>query len=129
MFDEAMMEAAKGDRLSLEQKAEMGLIPVPDSFFTDENRRLPEGCTMIRALDHRCPRCGGDVPTTMHRGLYPGGLSRTDNLHEVCSACSNAEGLEDYFGNGMMPQGAWRYPPKGPGANTGAGKSSSNGAS
>ena len=42
-----------------------------------------------------CPRCGGDVPSTEHKGLYPGALSRWDNTTEICSQCGQDEALID----------------------------------
>jgi hypothetical protein len=52
---------------------------------------------MKEAPDHICPRCGGDVPDTEHKGQYPGALSRADNDTEVCSACGQDEALQQFF--------------------------------
>lgn len=45
-----------------------------------------------------CPRCGGAVPNEMHRGEYPGALSRFDNETMICSDC----GTQEAFGAGHM---------------------------
>lgn len=105
------------------EKVEAGLLPMDDEFFTHQNKRLPEGRSMIRAKDHRCPRCGGGVPNDERRGQYPGALSRTDNLTEVCSQCGQMEAFEQMGGH-LMSQLDWRFPPA-PGANAGAGKGTS----
>ena len=51
---------------------------------------------MKEAKDHICPLCGGDVPNTENKGLYPGALSRTDNVTEICSACGTKQALEQF---------------------------------
>lgn len=40
-----------------------------------------------------CPRCGGGIPNDLHRGEYPGALSRWDNNTMICSACGADEAL------------------------------------
>lgn len=40
-----------------------------------------------------CPRCDGDMPSTLHKGQYPGALSRYDNATEVCSSCGVEEAI------------------------------------
>lgn len=40
-----------------------------------------------------CPRCGGGIPNDLHRGEYPGALSRWDNNTMICSACGLDEAL------------------------------------
>jgi len=55
---------------------------------------------------HTCPRCGGDVPTTLHKGQYPGALSRTDNDTEICSQCGHDEALEQARGV-LVPRHEW----------------------
>lgn len=62
---------------------------------------------MKLATDHICPRCGGDVPNTMSKGVYPGALSRTDNRTEICSLCGNLEALEQFAGTDALPQSSW----------------------
>lgn len=54
-----------------------------------------------------CPRCGGFIPNDAMPGAYPGALSRTDNKTEVCSDCGTDEALEQFFGDGLMPQSKW----------------------
>lgn len=54
-----------------------------------------------------CPRCGGFIPNDAMPGAYPGALSRTDNKTEVCSDCGTDEALEQFFGDGLMPQSEW----------------------
>ena len=49
---------------------------------------------MIRLDEHTCPRCLGGIPTNTERGAYPGALSRTDNLTEVCTLCGLLEAFE-----------------------------------
>lgn len=121
MTEDNMGRPTTDDPLTLEEKANLGLVPVADSFWTDENVRLSEGSVMRRAANHVCPRCGGDVPSIEHKGQYPGALSRTDNLTEICSSCGNAEGFEQFGGGRLTSQADWRYPPA-PGANAGSGK-------
>lgn len=49
------------------------------------------------ALDpFTCPRCLGDIPSTAHRGEYPGATSRYDNKTEVCSACGHDEAMRQF---------------------------------
>ena len=43
--------------------------------------------------DYICPRCGGDVPDTEHKGQYLGAISRVDNETEVCSKCGTEEAM------------------------------------
>ena len=57
---------------------------------------------------HTCPRCLGGIPNDLQRGQYVGALSRTDNATYVCSDCGTAEGLEDFFNRGCLPQSEWR---------------------
>lgn len=54
-----------------------------------------------------CPRCGGAIPNDATPGAYPGALSRTDNETEICSECGTREALEQFFGDGLMPQSEW----------------------
>lgn len=54
-----------------------------------------------------CPRCGGFIPNDVTPGAYPGALSRTDNLTEVCSECGTIEALEQFFAGNLTPQSAW----------------------
>ena len=61
---------------------------------------------MKEAENRICPRCGFDVPNAAHRGEYPGALSRTDNLTEICSECGTDEAMEDWDGR-LAPQTAW----------------------
>ena len=56
--------------------------------------------------DHTCPRCLGGVPTPSERGKYPGAISRTDNVTEVCSECGVKEALE-VFTSALMQQEDW----------------------
>jgi len=59
-----------------------------------------------------CPRCGGDVPNTEFKGQYPGALSRTDNLTEICSDCGTHEALEQVLSDRpVTPQHRWVHPP------------------
>lgn len=53
-----------------------------------------------------CPRCDGFIPNNEQPGAYPGALSRTDNQTEICSACGQAEAMEQ-FANNLMPQSEW----------------------
>lgn len=58
---------------------------------------------VIQPQDYICPRCGGDVPSTLHKGQYPGATSRVDNKTEVCSDCGSQEAFLQMAGrlNGM----------------------------
>lgn len=38
-----------------------------------------------------CPRCEGYIPSNLTPGRYPGALSRTDNVTEICSDCGREE--------------------------------------
>ena len=55
---------------------------------------------------HTCPRCLGGVPNEEMRGRYPGALSRTDNLTEVCSNCGTMEAIEQ-MGGVLYRQADW----------------------
>ena len=55
---------------------------------------------------HTCPRCLGGVPNEEMRGQYPGALSRTDNLTEVCSNCGTMEAIEQ-IGGTLYRQADW----------------------
>ncbi len=55
---------------------------------------------------HTCPRCGGGVPNEEMRGQYPGSLSRTDNVTEICSNCGTMEAIEQ-MGGVLRYQGEW----------------------
>lgn len=54
-----------------------------------------------------CPRCLGPIPNKQNPGSYPGALSRTDNVTEICSGCGQMEALEDLIHGGHMPQLYW----------------------
>ena len=43
-----------------------------------------------------CPRCAGPVPNEMHKGQYPGALSRLDNETYVCSSCGSDEAMYQF---------------------------------
>lgn len=67
---------------------------------------------MTSPLNPICPRCGGFIPSNERPGEYMGALSRTtcgpdDEPVEVCSACGNEEGLQDFFEGGATPQDQW----------------------
>jgi ribosomal protein L40E len=71
---------------------------------------------MKRALDHVCPRCGGDVPSTAHKGQYPGAVSRWDDKTEICSPCGAEEALMQMaFGIKALapdhPEHPWKHRP------------------
>lgn len=68
--------------------------------------------TMKKAPDNICPRCGGGVPNDAMQGKYPGALSRTDNMTEICSACGTAEAMEDFYHGMCLQQSAWWATPK-----------------
>jgi len=53
---------------------------------------------MIKAANNICPRCRGPVPNALHKGEYPGALSRSDNKHEVCSSCGTDEAMRQFQG-------------------------------
>jgi len=61
---------------------------------------------MIKAKDDICPRCGGDVPNTLSKGVYQGALSRFADF-EICSACGTAEALQDFVGRPPIPDDEW----------------------
>jgi len=61
---------------------------------------------MKTAIDHVCPRCGGDVPNSEFVGQYPGALSRTDNDTEVCSQCGTDEAIQAFNGT-LIGQDKW----------------------
>jgi hypothetical protein len=55
-----------------------------------------------------CPRCLHFIPNDATPGAYPGALSRTDNLTEVCSQCGTEEALEQFVSGGKLrPQTLW----------------------
>lgn len=49
------------------------------------------------SITPECPRCGGGIPNSQHPGLYPGALSRWDNITEVCSDCGTQEAMAQFF--------------------------------
>ena len=55
---------------------------------------------------HDCPRCEGAIPTELHKGQYPGALSRTDNETEICSQCGQDEAWEQMAGV-LRPRDKW----------------------
>lgn len=55
-----------------------------------------------------CPRCGGYIPNNLQPGVYPGAISRLDNETEICSACGQAEALEEFLGPEIMPKELWK---------------------
>jgi len=55
---------------------------------------------------HTCPRCLGAVPREGQRGAYPGALSRTDNVTEVCSNCGTMEAISQ-IGGVLQSQADW----------------------
>jgi len=56
--------------------------------------------------EHDCPRCEGPIPTALHKGQYPGALSRTDNATEICSQCGQDEAWEQMAGV-LRPREKW----------------------
>lgn len=60
----------------------------------------------VELPSHTCPRCLGGVPTPSERGKYPGAISRTDNVTEICSECGVQEALET-FTSTLKPQTKW----------------------
>lgn len=66
---------------------------------------------MERATDGNCPRCGGAVPNEVHRGQYPGALSRVADI-EICSMCGEDEALARILTGeeGLVPREAWPIP-------------------
>lgn len=66
----------------------------------------------VRALAPICPRCNGYIPNNEQAGEYPGALSRVDNKTEVCSACGQAEALEQMLlGATALDYSEWKNPP------------------
>ena len=55
---------------------------------------------------YTCPRCLGAIPREGQRGAYPGALSRTDNVTEVCSNCGTMEAIEQ-MGGVSQSQADW----------------------
>lgn len=53
-----------------------------------------------------CPRCGGYIPNDIRPGEYPGAVSRTDNVTEICSECGTKEAMEQSFGT-LLSQDLW----------------------
>lgn len=51
----------------------------------------------IELLMFKCSSCDGYIPNNETPGAYPGALSRKDNHTEICSACGNAEAIEDWL--------------------------------
>lgn len=47
-----------------------------------------------------CPRCGGGIPNDLHRGEYPGALSRWDNNTMICSQCGTDEAMTQFTTHG-----------------------------
>lgn len=72
--------------------------------------RLPENHEDRLLPNPDCPRCGGPIPNATHPGAYPGALSRTDNLTEICSKCGVLEAVEQPH-EGLLPQSQWVHPP------------------
>lgn len=60
--------------------------------------------------EFECPRCGGDVPSTEHKGQYPGALSRVADV-EICSLCGEDEAVASLLTGGkekgLIPQSQW----------------------
>ncbi len=54
-----------------------------------------------------CPRCGGPIPNELHKGQYPGALSRADNKTEICSDCGHEEAWEQMQGR-LRPRELWQ---------------------
>ena len=50
---------------------------------------------IVKAKNHVCPRCGGNVPNDRDKGRYPGALSRVAN-YEICSQCGTDEAIRDF---------------------------------
>ena len=61
---------------------------------------------MIKAKNHICPRCGGDVPNQAYKGKYMGALSRVSD-HEICSECGRDEALRDWAKMPPIGLGDW----------------------
>lgn len=63
---------------------------------------------MEKAVGGICPRCGGAVPNEVHRGQYPGALSRVASV-EICSMCGEDEALARILTGeeGLVPQAEW----------------------
>lgn len=62
---------------------------------------------MKKAVDNICPRCTGPVPRAGFEGVYPGALSRTDNLTEICSKCGQDEAMTQTFAHTLVPAVEW----------------------
>lgn len=63
---------------------------------------------MTLKLDlYSCPRCFGGIPNSDERGKYPGAISRTDNLTEICSECGVLEAVEQFSTGSPVPQQEW----------------------
>lgn len=43
-----------------------------------------------------CPMCSEGIPSNEHRGEYPGAISRTDNVTEICSSCGELEAIVQF---------------------------------
>lgn len=57
--------------------------------------------------EHTCPRCKGGIPNDARRGEYMGALSRRDNETIICSACGDAEAMDDFEKTNRMIVGAY----------------------
>lgn len=44
-----------------------------------------------------CPRCEGYIPCNENPGKYPGAISRTDDVTEICSDCGTEEAMLALF--------------------------------
>ena len=50
-----------------------------------------------------CPRCKGGIPSDLHRGQYPGALSRLDNATYICSSCGMNEAMWQFTTGKPLP--------------------------
>jgi hypothetical protein len=51
-----------------------------------------------------CPRCGGDIPNTPLKDMYPGAISRWDNKTMICSDCGTSEATCQLYSS-QIPKG------------------------
>lgn len=54
-----------------------------------------------------CPRCMGFIPNNDTPGMYPGAISRTDDVTEICSGCGVDEAIENYANGSPLPKTLW----------------------
>jgi hypothetical protein len=93
-------------RKAPDPEAEVGRLLRSGAREMERRRLQGDPATLIQAGDNICPRCGGGIPTDMHKGQYQGARSHTDNRTEICSGCGTDEAMENIAGC-LTPKDRW----------------------